>query len=320
MTRKCIIVTVLLFLLAEARAGVIVDTVLVGNVGNLGEPSGINTEGPDVIAGGVNYIYQIGKFEITNGQYVEFLNAVTYGPGTDYYELFSWSSGIVVSHPAGVYSVSPTLANRPVNYISWGDAARFANWMHNGQPTGLQGLATTEDGSYYLNGAVTATSLMAVTRKSNATWVIPTEDEWYKAAYHKNDGVTGNYWEYPTSSDIVPSNLIYPDIGNNATYNYSDRTNVGQHVNSESPYGTFDQGGNLWEWNETAIDGNVAWYRGFRGGSYSNGSDELMADHRRIGAPPSDNGNHIGFRLALVPEPNILAILMMIGLARRYRN
>ena len=105
--------------------------------------------------------------------------------------------------------------NRPVNFVSWGDAARFANWLHNGQPTGAQDLSTTEDGSYYLNGATTREALMAVTRESDATWCIPTEDEWYKAAYHKNDGVTGNYFDYPTRSDDVPSNdLMTPDPGN----------------------------------------------------------------------------------------------------------
>ena len=36
------------------------------------------------------------------------------------------------------YSVAADWANRPVNYVSWGDAARFANWLHNGQPTGAR--------------------------------------------------------------------------------------------------------------------------------------------------------------------------------------
>jgi formylglycine-generating enzyme len=47
---------------------------------------------------------------------------------------------------------------------------------------------------------------MAITRNADAKFWIPTENEWYKAAYHKNDGVTGNYWDYPTRSDSVPSN------------------------------------------------------------------------------------------------------------------
>ena len=93
-----------------------------------------------------------------------------------------------------------------MNFVDWGDAARFANWLHNGQPTGAQGTGTTEDGAYFISGATTAEALMQVVREPDATWVIPSEDEWYKAAYHKNDGVTGNYYNYPTSSNSVPDN------------------------------------------------------------------------------------------------------------------
>jgi formylglycine-generating enzyme required for sulfatase activity len=94
------------------------------------------------------------------------------------------------------YSVAEEYANRPVNYVSWGDAARFANWLHNGQPTGAQDLSTTEDGAYYLNGAggremsditepnyhESGLALLAVTREADWKWAIPTDDEWYKAA------------------------------------------------------------------------------------------------------------------------------------------
>ncbi len=107
-----------------------------------------------------------------------------------------------------VYGIASDYAYRPVNYVSWGDAARFANWLHNGQPTGAQNLDTTEDGAYYLNGAMSDANLLAVSRETDWKWAIPTEDEWYKAAYHKNDGDTGNYFDYPTGSDIVPSNEI----------------------------------------------------------------------------------------------------------------
>src|SRR3990172_7464768 len=83
------------------------------------------------------------------------------------------------------YSVASDWANRPVNYVSWGDAARFTNWLTNGQPTGPQNVLTTEDGSYSLNGATSLEALMAVARKPDAKYVIPTKDEWYKVAYHK---------------------------------------------------------------------------------------------------------------------------------------
>jgi formylglycine-generating enzyme required for sulfatase activity len=256
-------------------------------------------------------VYNVGKYEVTAGQYTEFLNTVA---ETDTYGLYStnmWSSTfgckIQRSGSSGsyTYNVDPDWADRPVNYVSWGDAARFANWLHNGQPTGAQDLTTTEDGSYYLDGAMSDAELLAIAREPDATWVIPSEDEWYKAAYHYNDGVTGNYFDYPTSSDSEPSNdLIDPDPGNNATFYDSGytigspyyRTEVGAHENSDSPYDTFDQGGNLWEWNE-AVMGS---YRGLRGGSFYIYDDGLHAA-LRLGYDPSNEILSIGFRVAEVP-------------------
>ena len=144
----------------------------------------------------------------------------------------------------------------------------------------------------------------------NATWVIPSEDEWYKAAFHKNDGATGNYWRFPTGSNGIPSNeLVDPiDPGNNATFYYPDtftidrpyyRTEVGAHENSGSPYGTFDQGGNVLEWHETAIGSD----RGLRGGAFAYYFDEalnLSVEYRASKFPTYENGI-IGFRVARVP-------------------
>jgi formylglycine-generating enzyme required for sulfatase activity len=302
-----------------------IETVLVGNPGN---PDDIHGDG----YGGVGYTYAIGKYEVTAGQYCEFLNAVA---ATDTYWLYSssmWSKDygckIQQSGSPGsyTYSVAGDWADRPMNGLCWGDAARFANWLHNGQPTGPQGLATTEDGAYFLNGATGYDALMAVRREDDWRWALPSEDEWYKAAYHKNDGVTGNYFDYPTRSDTVPGyvndsgNLSTTgspfveggtDPGNYATYDGDDgargigspyyRTVVGEWENSESPYGTFDQGGNVWEWNEAAImTGEPC--RGHRGGAYGYGGWNLQAEVRG-GAAPTYPGGNIGFRVVKAPEP-----------------
>jgi len=213
------------------------------------------------------------------------------------------------------YSLATDRENGPVNYVSWGDAARFANWLHNSQPTGGQDVTTTEDGVYELNGATSNADLLAVSREADWKWAVPTEDEWYKAAYHKNDGVTGNYFDYPTSSDIAPSNdLVDPDPGNNATFYDNSytigsphyRTEVGAHENSESPYGTFDQGGNVWEWNEAILRGS---YRGLRGGSYDLNVHHLHASDRGS-LNPTYESSDVGFRVVSIPEPGSLVLLV----------
>jgi len=164
-------------------ASLIIDTVIVGNPGN---PDDIDHGAPfgTPFFGGVGYTFNMGKFEITAGQYTEFLNAIA---TTDTYGLYNPNMGNIQNFGANIqrsgspgnyaYSVAADWANRPVNYVSWGDAARFANWLHNGQPTGAQNPSTTEDGSYFLNGATSNAALLGVTRKPNATWAIPTEDE-----------------------------------------------------------------------------------------------------------------------------------------------
>ncbi len=288
--------------------------------------------------GAVAYEYRIGKYEVTAGQYTEFLNAVA---GIDTYSLYNaamWSNsqGCKIERHAGngtagdpyQYRVTADRANRPVNFVSWGDAVRFANWLHNGQPTGLQQTGTTETGAYTLNGATTVDQLQAVSRNADWQWALPSEDEWYKAAYHANDGATATYWDFPTGTNYVPSNdLIDPDPGNNATFNDDGYTigspyfftEAGEHEASASAYGTFDQGGNVREWNE-GLPYAVA--RGLRGGCFDLSVGAMAGDYRDFTYPTEEYAT-AGFRVAQVPEPGTLSIFT-IGcagmLARRKRT
>src|SRR5271163_899297 len=76
------------------------------------------------------------------------------------------------------YTVAAGFINRPVTRVDFWDACRFANWLDNGQPTGAEGLGTTETGTYTLTS--TAISDNTVTRNAGATWAVPSEDEWYR--------------------------------------------------------------------------------------------------------------------------------------------
>jgi formylglycine-generating enzyme required for sulfatase activity len=305
-----------------------IDTVLVGNPGNAADTQVMHdgTSG----YGAVNYNYRIGKYDVTVAQYAAFLNAVG---AADTYALYNanmaggaYGCGITRNGVSGSYTYSVVSGREdfPVNHVSFGDAARFANWLHNGQPNGSQEPTTTEDGSYYLNGAMTNAQLMPVTRKPNATWVLPTENEWYKAAYYDPQKPGGSgYWLYPTKSNSVPSNTLSSVATNNANFadpypnGYTDPTNyltpVGAFASSPGPYATFDQGGNVRQWNEAFIDD---YNRGSRAGTFAFPS-HYLASYNRGGDEPWNEYGDLGLRMVLVepvPEPSMF-LLIGIGAA-----
>jgi formylglycine-generating enzyme len=320
-----LLATLSIFLSNRSVHGVAIETVPVGNAGNASDTR-YDASG----FGAVSYNYQIGKYEVTAGQYTEFLNAVAKDdPNGLYNTAMGDSAGSFGANiqragtsPNFSYSVDPDWANRPVNWVSLWDAARFTNWLHNGQPIGPQGPETTENGAYHDVGNEDLFG-----RNVGAKFFIPTEDEWYKAAYHdKTAGLAANYFDFPMGSNIFPGNDITETTksGNNANW-FSNgyaigpqyyRTAVGEFELSDSPYGTFDQGGNVWEWNETAVGGILLGTdRRLRGGSFEMDSFvvELHAsfDHRY--ADPSGEGYTLGFRVASIPEPITLLLGCLAG-------
>ena len=316
------------FCLAPAYA-VTFSWATVGNAGNVGDTE-IRLDGTTGY-GAVSYSYRIAKHEVTNAQYVEFLNAVA---KTDTFDLYNTSmasstwGGIERSDSSGSYrySVKPaavgqgpggtdgddySYANKPVVYVSFFDAMRFVNWLENGQPAGVQGPGTTEDGVYTIGNGLNEV------RKPGARYFLPSEDEWYKAAYFD---LSGRYYDYPTSTDALPNNnLPSTDTGNSANFSTAEfatgnfsypMTDVGAYTLSTSPYGLFDMAGNVIEWNETVMSGI---FRVTSGGSWSDGEDRLRA-YYRLSALPTRETIGTGIRVASIPEPG--AVLMaLIGCA-----
>ena len=296
-----------------------IATVPIGNAGNSNDSNTGN------LYGGVGYNYAIDKNDVTIGQYTAFLNAVA---ATDAYSLYNSEmavdqnvAGIMQSGASGSYSYSVIGSpNKPITYVSWYDAARFANWLYNGQPSvGGEGPGTTETGSYTLNGS----NPTNVSRNTNATWVIPTENEWYKAAYYNGS----TYYQYPFSSSTPPTSAMPGSTPNTANFfdnttgyavtgstSYSSSqdylTDVGTYLASASPYGAFDMGGDVFQWNETMF----ASVRGLRGGSWGFGRGGLQSSYRFLAGDPSDESDSIGFRVAEVPEPSTGVLAALAGL------
>lgn len=297
----------LIALASMARADITIQTVSVGNAGNATDATSMNAGSGHF--GAVAYAYKIGKHEVTAGQYAAFLNAVA---TTDTFGLYNTDMAgdiagcqIVRSGSSGsyTYSVASTYENRPVNYVSWGDAARFTNWLMNGQPAGAQDSTTTENGAYTLSG----TSYSSIARNASATWAISSEDEWHKAAFY--NPATTSYFAYATSSNTIPANTVTsPDPGNNANYlkrvsgvdaftldSPYYRTEAGDFENSASPYGTLDQNGNVWEWTESSFYSGL--FRVLRGGSFASYETTLASSFRYLETPAGEFST-IGFRLS----------------------
>jgi formylglycine-generating enzyme len=283
-------------LIASSSEALEMEYAIVGEPNNPSEPS--NTYGlPNL--GTVSVPFRMGRYEVTNAQYAEFLNAKA---ASDPYALYdgrmesdTTHGGIARSGVDGsyTYAARPGFAARPVVYVNFFDTLRFANWLHNGQ-----GSADTEAGAYTLQPNPGNLPYPAnggdVVREANATVFIPNENEWYKAAYHAG-GAT--YFSFATRSNATPTAQAPPGGANSANYSSAvsggTHTAVGAYAQAASHYGTFDQSGNVQEWLETLNGG----FRILRGGHFANSDSALSVLGR--GYWFADGAfEHTGFRVA----------------------
>ncbi len=315
--------------------------VTVGDAGNA--PDTAVMAAPDYTTGygSVAYVYQIGKYDVTDAEYCQFLNAKA--AASDPYGL--WNSDMVsnVNSEGGItrsgsgpytYAVKSGYANFPVVDVTWYDAVRFVNWLTNGQQSG-----DTESGTYTLTGSgpewtvavPSASQRLAWSAGGKTYYLLPSEDEWYKAAFYKGGGTNAGYWTYATQTDTSPSWELSTPAGPNPGTNSANfcnaagdfavtgspvddsgqnyLTDVGAYPASLSAYGTLDQAGDVCEWNEALLSSS---HRGVRGNGweyyYNVGWPE--STNRSGGLDPSQEGPMFGFRVASVPEPSTLALLL----------
>lgn len=281
-----------------------IPTVTIGDPGN---PGTIPPPFSSISYGSVAYTYNIGQTEVTNAQYAAFLNAVA---RTDTHNLYTTSmdgyfGGIRRSGGSGSYTYTTITGreNNPVIYVDFWDAARFANWLHNGQPTGMQDNSTTEDGAYTLTpSSITANT---VTRNAGWQWAVCNQNEWYKAAYYQpatQGGDADGYWRYATSSNTITTNDA----------NYGSLVDYFTPVGSYAPnyYGVYDMVGNAFEWIEDfRVDAQIMQsYRGLLGSDFSTGVNAIDAYGPSFQSPWYQYLS-VGFRVTQIPGPSSGALL-----------
>ena len=290
-----------------------IELVPVGHPGNPADANGF---------GSVAYEYLIGRYEITIEQYCAFLNEVA---ASDPHGLYSeqmatdpsvlaikrlgtdgsYTYKVIDEAPVGHMHAGKKLKpHRPIVYVSWASAARFCNWLHNGQGNG-----STETGAYALRGVRD----QRVPREKAARFFLPTEDEWYKAAYFDaaRAGSGAPYWKFGTRSNDSPA--VWKSPGHARWDAESlELTNIanwgggggGCHTlapvnlfpNAISGYACHCMTGNVAEWVEPK--GDIAASEGIaRGGFWWDGAPPPNSEYRVRKAIQTASGDS-GFRVA----------------------
>jgi formylglycine-generating enzyme required for sulfatase activity len=285
--------------------------VTIGNAGNAAD-----TTGDPIPAGAVGYTYGIAKFEVSEDMI------------TKYNADFGTANNLVITKDTRG-------TNKPATSVSWNEAARFVNWLNTS--TGNQAAykfttsGVNDDIALWASGDAGFDASNPY-RNSLAKYVLPSYNEWYKAAYFKPDSPTstsGTYYDFANGSNTAPTAVASGTADNTAVYlGQYDPADVNQ-AGGLSPYGVIGLGGNVWEWEESSFNVSSGNYnssgsssRGVRGGSWNDFSDDLSSSARYLDVYPSFEDLLLGFRVVslsssappAVPEPSMMVIGTLFGI------
>ena len=204
--------------------------------------------------------FWIGKYEVTNLQYCEYLNRGQ--PDSDSH----WDGGMEItrSGTAGnyVYEVNAGRANYPMRYVSFYDAEAFCQWL---------------------------------SAESGLAYRLPNQNEWEMAAGW--DPVLDRLWNYGFQQDTINCNWCNFEYcqGGPTPVGYYNGTNPSTY-DACSYYGCYDMSGNIWEWT-TQVASTT--YRVLRGGDYGVSFASCQVRYYNYYFSRSTRTTHFGFRLIL---------------------
>ncbi len=274
------------------------EFVTIGNAGNAADTTGAPNP-----AGAVGYEYGIGKFEVSE----------------DMINKFNASQSLQITKDTRGTA-------KPATSVSWNEAARFVNWL-NTSTGGVAGYNFTTSGvndNIVVWTAADTLDYQATNpyRSKRATYVLPSYNEWYKAAYYNPTNST--YYDFANGSDTAPTAVASGTTAGTAVYDGQSGPADVNLAGGLSPYGVMGLGGNAREWEESSGDlanSSGSSVRGSRGGYWSLNSSNLSSSSR-FNLNPSNGGSNVGFRVASlssdapppVPEPSMMVIGTLFGL------
>jgi len=274
------------------------EFVTIGNPGNTADTTGI----PNPV-GRVEYVYSIGKFEVSENM-------------IDKYNLeFGNANSLTITKD----SRGP---NKPATSVSWNEAARFINWLNTSTGNQVAYKFTTtgvNDNIAMWNSGETGYDASNPWRNSFARYFLPSADEWYKAAYF--DPNNKYYYDYTTGSDTAPTAVDSGRTAGTAVYYKQVGPADVDQAGGLSPFGVMGLGGNVYEWDESLAQS--IFHRGVRGGYWAVESEAYLSSSVRLGNnEPGVEQGVLGFRVAslssstppAVPESSMMVIGTLFGL------
>ena len=274
------------------------DFITIGNAGNAADNTGY---------GSVGYTYRMSTYEVSRGM-IDSYNALSGGLTLDMSDMTSFGGNG---------------ADKPATGISWNEAARFVNWLNTSNGYSAAYKFTTggfNDNIALWESGDSGYDAANPFRNSNAYYFLPSEDEWYKAAYYdpSANGGLGGYWDYATGSDTAPTAVASGTTSGTAVYGQSFESGPADVDNAGglSAYGTMAQNGNVREWSESAFNApndSAGESRLIRDGFWLNTSAEFVSSERYLFGGPTNQSGFYGFRVAAIPKPSV-CVLTLAGI------
>ena len=243
--------------------------------------------------------FYMGKYEVTNREYCEFLNASgNQSEGGAEWVIVKEDENSGISGSNGSYSVRTGYENRPVVNVNWYGAVAYCNWLSDRKGLGKCYGSKDNRGNVDIN---------------IKGYRLPTEAEWEYACragtrteYYWGGSMDGSYCWYRDNS-VVTDNKAYYDRESGSFKNYHA---VGQK--RPNSFGLYDMSGNVWEWcndwygdyPSSSVSNPVGPPTGSvrvtRGGGWLNAAGSCRSAYRH-NFPPDNHSYCMGFRTSRTP-------------------